>query len=308
MICLISLWNSSLGQSTDQEIFVTSSEDTLWGTFSSPQPSIDTNQTLVLIIAGSGPTDRNGNNSVMKNYAYKMLANDLSKFGVASIRYDKRGVGESTAAYIQEDSLLFSQNVTDASLFYQWAQEKGFRDIVILGHSEGSLIGMLLAQQTTPKGYISLAGAGRPIHEVLKEQYQSTAPIVRDSAHKVIEILASGQKIDTLSPWLYSVFRPSIQPYIISWMQISPTSEIQKLQCPILIVQGDQDMQVATIDAEQLHAANTNSTLAIIGGMNHVLKKVSSDKKENKASYNQPDLPLHPDLVYEIMSFLKHRD
>lgn len=292
-------------QLSETEIYVLDDSDTLWGTLCSPQEKIDTTQTLVLIIAGSGPTDRNGNNSAMKNNSLQMLAYDLSKFGIASIRYDKRGVGASRNAFKNERELTFDDNVNIAEHFYDLAVQEGFSDIVIAGHSEGSLIGILLSERKSPKGYISLAGAGRPIQDVLKEQYEATAPIVRDSAHVIIDILASGQYVDTLSPWLYSVFRPAIQPYIISWMKYTPSEELAKLTCPSLVIQGDNDLQITVEDANNLGKSLDEDHTIIIKGMNHVLKKVEGDKKENMAAYNDPSLPLHSDLIFSIVSFIK---
>lgn len=293
-------------QLTEKEIFVVNEQDTLWGTLTTPQLEIDTNQACVLIIAGSGPTDRDGNNNIMKNNSLKMIAHDLSKMGISSIRYDKRGVGSSFGAYKNESDLTFEDNVMIAGDFYDLAVSFGYSKLFIAGHSEGSLIGILLSEKKSPYGFISIAGAGRPIQHVLKEQYEATAPIVRDSAHVVIDILASGKRIDTLSPWLYSVFRPSIQPYIISWMQYNPVDELKKLTCPVLVLQGDQDIQVSTEDAYAL-TYNDSIELHVLDGMNHVLKKVGTDLSKNRASYNDPTLPLHEDLIFSIGAFIKKR-
>jgi pimeloyl-ACP methyl ester carboxylesterase len=305
ILTLIFLYGSIWGQISQKEIFTEIKGDTLWGTLTNVQKDIDTNQTLVLIIAGSGPTDRDGNNTVMKNFSLQMLGNDLAKFGFPTIRYDKRGVAQSTNAYIPESELTFNQNVLDAESFYDYAKGLGYNKIAIAGHSEGSLIGLLLANKKSAHYYISLAGAGRPISEVLKEQYENTAPIVRDSAHSIIDSLVKGVKVDTLSPWLYSIFRPQIQDYIISWMAINPADEMVKFQNSALIIQGTTDIQVAIGDAEALHAANPKSELVVIDGMNHIFKKAPEDRTLNKKTYNQPELPLHPDLVLSIVNFLK---
>ena len=292
-------------QQKSKEIFTVIEEDTLWGVLTSPQEEIDSSQTIVIIIAGSGPTDRNGNNSVMKNNSLQMLGNDLAKFGYPSIRYDKRGVGQSYKAFIPEVDLTFGQNVLDAASFYDYAQSLGFTKIVIAGHSEGALVGLLLANQKQAYKYISIAGPGRPISEILKEQYQNTAPIVRDSACVVIDLLAQGIKVDTLSPWLYSIFRPQLQNYIISWMAINPIEEMKKYSNSSLIIQGTTDIQVAEVDATNLNSSNEKSSLLIIEGMNHILKKAPADRDLNKKTYNQPELPLHSDLMIGIVNFLK---
>lgn len=305
ILALLFVFNASWSQTSQKEIFTEIDGDTLWGAYMNTQEAIDTSQTIVIIIAGSGPTDRDGNNSVMKNYSLQMLGNDLAKFGYPNIRYDKRGVAKSINAFIPESELTFNQNVIDAASFYDYAINLGYSKVAIAGHSEGSLIGLLLANEKNAKTYISLAGAGRPISEVLKEQYENTAPIVRDSAHSIIDSLVKGVKVDTLSPWLYSIFRPQLQDYIISWMAINPTEEMAKFQNDALIIQGTTDIQVAVTDAEALHNANPKSELVIIEGMNHIFKKAPKDRSLNKQTYNQPELPLHPDLILSIVNFLK---
>jgi uncharacterized protein len=288
-----------------QEVYVKTQKDTLFGTLLLPSAKIDTSQFVVLLIAGSGPTDRNGNNPAMTNNSLKYLAEELAKFDIASLRYDKRGIAASSAAYIREDSLTFRTNVDDANYWVDVLQNFGYTKIIIAGHSEGSLVGLLVAQQnTTIKKYISIAGAGRPIDEVLKEQYTKMAPVIRDSAYSIIDSLKKGVIVHHLSPWLFSVFRPTVQPYVISWMKFNPTDELSKLSIPSLIIQGTTDVQVSVEDAQLLAAAQYAEKLVIIKNMNHVLKKVTDDKDANRASYNDPSLPLHPELILQIYQFI----
>jgi pimeloyl-ACP methyl ester carboxylesterase len=165
----------------------------------------------------------------------------------------------------------------------------------------------LLAQQHPQvKKFISIAGAGRPIDVVLKEQYSKMNPTVRDSAYSIIDSLKKNVLVPRLSPWLFSVFRPSVQPYIISWMDLDPAAELAKLSIPILIIQGTTDMQVQMADAEALKSAAPTAQLAVLKDMNHVLKKVSNDKSENRNSYNNPSLPLHPELIFQLYPFIKN--
>jgi uncharacterized protein len=288
-----------------QEVYVATQKDTLFGTLVLPNGKIDTSHYVVLIVAGSGPTDRNGNNPSMTNNSLNYLSDELAKFDIASLRYDKRGVAASSAAFIREDSLTFYNNVEDAAYWLAVLRNFGYTKIIVAGHSEGALVGLLLAnQESSVKKYISIAGAGRPIDEVLKEQYTKMAPIIRDSAYSIIDSLKKGVTVSHLSPWLFSVFRPSVQPYIISWMSIDPAEEIQKLTKPGLIIQGATDVQVSVEDAHVLSRANPDCQLAIIKNMNHVLKKVPDDKEANRASYNNPNLPLHPELVLELYQFI----
>ncbi len=293
--------------SLSQEVYVVTQKDSLFGTLLLPSGKIDTTQAVVLLIAGSGPTDRNGNNQAMVNNSLKMIADELSKLGIASLRYDKRGVAASSAAYIKEEDLRFQTNVDDAAYWLEVIVNFGYTNIVVAGHSEGALVGTLLAQQHPQvKKFISIAGAGRPIDVVLKEQYSKMNPTVRDSAYSIIDSLKKNVLVPHLSPWLFSVFRPSVQPYIISWMDLDPAAELAKLSIPILIIQGTTDLQVQMADAEALKSAVPTAQLAVLNEMNHVLKKVSNDKSENRNSYNNASLPLHPELIFQLYPFIKN--
>jgi len=300
------LFGSSFAQQTNIDVEVETSFKSLYGTLTLPSAKMDTSLHVVLIIAGSGPTDRDGNNPVMVNNSLKMVGNELASFNIASLRYDKRGAGESRKSIKSESDMLFHDNVADANYFLQYLIDKGFSKIIIAGHSEGSLVGMILAKEHPEViKYISLAGAGRPIGTVLKEQYGATMEVIRDSAYVVIDNLEKGILMDTLSPWLFSVFRPSVQPYIISWMQYNPSDIIKELSIPVLVIQGTTDIQVSVEDAQNLKSENEHVDLKIITDMNHIFKKVSSDKKENRATYKNPDLPLHPDLLLEMVNFIR---
>ncbi len=261
---------------------------------------------VVLLIAGSGATDRNGNNTFAKNNSLKMLAEALAQQGFASLRYDKRGVGESAKAMTQEEDLRFDDYVNDAE---QWIlllqKDKRIGKIVVLGHSEGALIGTLAAQKAKINGYISLAGAGRPITEVITEQLAKQPEQIRKESKQIMDSLLMGHTVKNIPLYLVALYRPSVQPYLISWFRYSPATEIAKLQCPLLIIQGTKDLQVMLQDAENLHKAAPKATYTTIDNMNHVLKDIGEDANENMASYAQPDRALHVNLVPIIVQFLK---
>ena len=262
---------------------------------------------VVLIIAGSGPTDRNGNNGMMRNNSLKMLAEGLAQNGIASLRYDKRGVAKSMAALIPEYDLRFEHFVADAKAWVDYLSEDDrFSEIIIAGHSEGSLIGMLAAQKEQVSKFISLAGAGTPAAETLRRQLMSQPPVVLEQSAPILNKLQKGETADTVPPMLFMLFRPSIQPYMISWFRINPQVEIAKLNKPVLVVQGTTDIQVEVLDANLLHKANTNSELKIVEGMNHIFKSVEMDRMKNLQAYNNPNLPLHTDLLPSIVGFIKN--
>jgi pimeloyl-ACP methyl ester carboxylesterase len=261
---------------------------------------------IALIIAGSGPTDRNGNNPVMNNNSLKMLATQLSKNGIASLRYDKRGIGKSRKAGINEYDLRFEHYISDAQ---DWVdllkKDKRFSKITIIGHSEGSLIGMVASDQSSVDEFISIAGAGLSADRTIKEQLKSQPPKIMNLASPIIDKLVQGETVDNVNPMLYPLFRPSVQPYIISWFKYDPAREIAKLKIPVLIIRGSTDIQVTEKDANILAKANPKSEIKTIKGMNHIFKAAKPERTQNIATYNQPDLPIMAELVEIITDFIK---
>ncbi|MGZ3867021.1 MAG: alpha/beta hydrolase [Bacteroidia bacterium] len=262
---------------------------------------------VALIIAGSGPTDRNGNNYAgLKTDAYKMIAEELRKDGIASLRYDKRMIGESADTSVKEIDLRFDTYVDDA---IEWIKllksDKRFSKVIVIGHSEGSLIGMIAAEKANADGYISLAGCGTSADKILKEQLKASSQAVADISFPIIDSLVAGKLVEKVNPLLLSVFRPSIQPYLISWFKYDPAKEIAKLKIPVSIIQGTTDVQVKEKEAQLLFAAKPDATLHIIKNMNHVLKECDGDVMKSTATYSDPKLPLKPELVKALKEYFK---
>lgn len=265
---------------------------------------------VVIIIAGSGPTDMNGNSIGLEltNNALLYLAEELAANGIASMRYDKRGIGRSAKAAPSEEELRFEHYINDATM---WADKLGndarFNSVIIAGHSEGSLIGMIAAQQSKAvKGYISIAGCGSPANKILEKQLQNHAEWIRKDMMAILNELCEERTVDNVPFYTESLFRPSVQPYLISWFRYNPTKEIAKLDMPVLILQGDRDMQVGVEEAEKLYAAKQDATYYIIRDMNHVLKQCSTDNIIDQIKiYNNPDLPIKTELVTYIVEFIK---
>ncbi len=261
---------------------------------------------VALIIAGSGPTDRDGNNPMMKNNSLKMLAEGLTDGGVATLRYDKRGIAASRSAGGEEEDMRFEDYINDAKDWVQLLKkDPRFSDIVIIGHSEGSLIGMIAAREKEVSKFISLSGAGLPAGDLIRQQISNQAPILTKQTTAIVDELEAGKTVDSIPPMLYSVFRPSIQPYMISWFRYDPCVEIGKLDIPILIMQGSTDLQVDVSQAEKLAAANPRAELKIIEGMNHILKEAPADPQKNMQTYSDPELPLKEGVVNKLLEFIK---
>ncbi len=261
---------------------------------------------VVLLIAGSGPTDRDGNNTInLKTNSYKQLADSLLKSNIAVLRYDKRGIAASHAAMKSEADLLFTDYVKDAIQFAKTLKaDKRFSKVYIAGHSEGSLIGMMTAEEVPVAGFISIAGAGEPAGKTLRRQ-TARIPALAPTINKLLDTLESGHTLKgPLDPNLMALFRPSVQPYMISWIKLDPTKEIAKLHIPVLILQGTTDLQVNKEDAEWLKAAYPKATLVMIDGMSHIMKTAPADMQANFATYQKPELPIRTELVQAIRKFV----
>jgi len=270
------------------------------------------NPKVALIIAGSGPTDRDGNSALLpgRNDSLKMLAVALAEEGIASVRYDKRGVAASLPAGPTESELRFETYVDDAAAWIgKLKTDPRFGSVAVIGHSEGSLIGMLAAQQAGAAAFISIAGIADGPSAVLRKQLAGKLPPELDKeSERILASLEKGMPVEQVPPALMTLYRPSVQPYMISWFKYLPSERIAALTMPVLIVQGNTDIQVAVAQANGLHRARPDATLAIIPGMNHVFKHVRADPALQAAAYSDPALPVSPLLVKAVSDFLRKMD
>lgn len=259
---------------------------------------------LVIIIGGSGPTDRNGNQSFLKNNSLKNLAEELSSNKIATFRYDKRIVKQIKQGNIDRN-IMFNDFVTDAiSVIIYFKKNDLFNHIFILGHSQGSLVGMLAAEGRAD-GFISIAGVAQSIDNIVIEQIARTYPSLSKDAESVFAYLRKGKKTDNYPMELASVFNKDIQSFMMNWMQYNPQEEIKKLQMPILLINGTKDLQVEPKEAKLLNEAVPGSSLELIDNMNHVLVTIEGDNLENSKSYNESFRKISPQLIEAILKFVK---
>ncbi|NHN86934.1 alpha/beta fold hydrolase [Acetobacter musti] len=267
---------------------------------------------IVLMIPGSGPTDRDGNNTRgLKAATMKLLAEGLAARRVATVRIDKRGMYASAGAIPDANAVTIGDYATDVrSWIASIRRMTGTKCVWVLGHSEGGLVALSAAQKNTEIcGLVLVAVPGRPTDQVLEEQLKSNpanAPIL-DQALTAISNLKAGQHVDAsrLDPSLLRLFHPAIQNFLISEFSIDPAKLIGTLDKPVLIVQGERDVQVGVEDAQTLKGADLRAKLVLLPNTNHVLKYVSFiDRRANLSTYSDPSLPLAPGVVPAIADFI----
>ena len=269
------------------------------------QPADVDNIPIALIIAGSGPTDLNGNQPGVQNNCLKYLSDALVKNQIATLRFDKRGIANSAYPEFSESDLTIDQYAKDVQSIIKYLSTQGFSDIYVVGHSEGSLIGLIALQELKVKGFISIAGVGNSADIILKEQLKPQLP--QDFYHSVegiIDSLKNGYEVKDVPSQLYMLFRPSVQPYLISWFKHNPAELIGNMNTHALIVQGNKDLNVNVKEAKLLVDASINADYVEIENMNHVLKSIEGDIQENMASYRNPDLAINQKLVNTLIQFI----
>jgi uncharacterized protein len=262
----------------------------------------------LVIVAGSGPTDRDGNSAALAgpNNSLRLLAEGLAKRGVASVRYDKRGVAESAAAGPREEDLRFEAYVADAAAWLNRLQtDERFASASVVGHSEGSLVGMLAMKQVGGDAFVSIAGVARRASDVLRDQLRNQlTPDLLAESERILAALEAGQTAGNVPVELAALYRPSVQPYLISWFRYVPAEELAGLDARVLVVQGTTDIQVGIAEADGLRAAKPDAELLIVEGMNHVLKHVPAEPARQQASYTDPSLPVDENLLQAVTRFV----
>lgn len=289
----------------EQEVSIDGGKAPLYGTLVMPDALRPV--PAVLILAGSGPTDRDGNSPIpgVRPATYKLIAESLVGHGIASLRVDKRGIGKSAAAMTSEADLRFDTYVDDAVAWAKFLKAQPHVGcFFILGHSEGALIGALAAAKVPLCGFISVAGVGQPAGDVLLRQTQSAPPAAFAQIQEIIAQLKQGKTVTDTPPQLAALFRPSIQPYLISWFSKDPTAAIAAVKAPVLVMQGTTDLQVRVEDAKLLAAARPGAELVLLDGANHVLKIAPAERTANFATYADPTLPLAPGVIPALTAFI----
>jgi uncharacterized protein len=282
----------------------------LHGTFTYPSARAATHtppRPAALIIAGSGPTDRNGNGPGLNTDSYRLLAEGLATHGIGALRYDKRGIGESRALVEREEDVVFDDFVADAvKLAEALRKHPNVSSIFLIGHSEGAVIALAAAERAEARGIVLLASPGRHLLDLIRAQLDGRLPPeLAAQAASIMDSLAAGRPVADAPDELRAIFRPSVQPFLISAARADPCRLIASLAMPILVIHGERDLQVGAEDIAALRLARPDAQIVILPQANHTLKTSPADVPGNLALYGDPSVPLDPDVIPAIENFIR---
>ncbi len=274
-------------------------------------PTANANGAVVLIIPGSGPTDRDGNNPMgIRAATYRLLAEALAEQGVTSVRIDKRGMFASAAPGIDANAVVIDDYAADIAAWTAAIRERtGARCVWLAGHSEGALVALVAAQtDVNVCGIVLIAGGGRRLSDVIREQLRANpanAPLLEES-ERIIRELEAGRRVPAsqISAPLQPLFRENVQGFVISLFSYDPPALLRAYQGPAMIMQGTTDLQVTMQDADLLAAARPGLEVVRLEGVNHVLKQAPMDRATNLATYGNVNLPLAPGIAERIAAFV----
>lgn len=277
---------------------------------------ISANIPVILIVPGSGPTDRDGNSPIGISAApYKLLAESLTERGFPVLRFDKRGMFDSADAVANPNDVTITQYGDDLLAWVETIQkqlptDEGARCVVPIGHSEGGIVA-LAAMDRIPEacGLVLVATPGRPMSDIMRAQLRANpanAPLLKQ-AEAAITRLEEGNRFDdaALDPALQPLFASAVQGFLIDAFRYDPAHLAQRVSVPVLVVQGTRDLQVDEEDAKTIAQNAPDAELALIQAANHVLKRVGSDDPAtNLATYTAETLPIEPAITDVIVRFL----
>ncbi|MCT4699621.1 alpha/beta hydrolase family protein [Tenacibaculum haliotis] len=289
----------AFAQVKSEEILIKNNEIELPGTL-----TFTSEKTPLLIwIHGSGNVDRNGNQRpyVKANYI-KQFRDSVNQHNIAFFSYDKRTANQKNMPILKK-GILFDSFISDAQkVISHFKNNKRFSEIILIGHSQGSLVAMLASKNSNK--YISLSGPSSSIDQKIVEQMRAKNPLIVNTLQEHFKELKETGEIKNVDPTLVTMFTPQNTPFFKSWMKHNPSEEIKKLKIPVLIINGTKDLQVTIEDAKTLHKFSLKSELVIIENMNHVLKHIDKDD-DNMKSYFSADFPLSDKLIKTVVSFVK---
>ncbi|MGH7237988.1 MAG: DUF3887 domain-containing protein, partial [Candidatus Saccharimonadales bacterium] len=277
---------------TELPVLLKTLSGTISGTLAMPD-NVSGKVPLVIIVGDAGPTDRDGNNEKtgVTCSPYKLLAQDLAKAGIASLRYDKRMVGQSTSDEKESELRIDDYGDDVISLLNTFGGDQRFSKVVLFGHGEGALVCMLAIVGQPVNGYISAEGAGEQADKILTDEMKLKPRYQADEFKVILDSMRKGKTTSNVDPALYYIARPSVQNFLMSWCRLAPIRGIKAIKMPLMIIQGSTDLEVPEENGQKLKKAKSEAVYLDVKGMNHIFKDAPADPDKNKATYTNPSLP-----------------
>ena len=270
------------------------------------KPEGETRATAILI-AGSGPTDRDGNNPLgVTGNVYKSLAEGLAERGIATVRYDKRGIAGSQAAGPVESQLTFDAYIDDAK---NWVRQTVYQQDVdcvwLIGHSEGALIAQAAgADNPQVCGLVLLSPVSTTANVEIRRQLSAQPPALLAMVDPIMRELEAGRTVADVPPALAAFFRPSAQPYLISYFVVDPQALLKDYDRPVMLAHGSTDIQVLPSHTETLAGLKPTAAKVVFEGLNHVFKLAPADPAANAATYANSAIGLGDEVVPAVADFI----
>jgi len=317
-------------------------------TFANPKAQVSLAGTLTLpsgqgpfpaaiLIAGSGPQDRD--ETVAGHHPFLVLADHLTRKGIAVLRYDKRGIGKSTGEFDQATTLDFAGDAARALAYLKSRKEIEAHNIGLIGHSEGGIIAPMLVSQSSDVAWVVLLAApglkGEDVmllqsESILKaagfdddriakardfnQQSYALARKERDPEAleaKLTALVDSTGMSTTLPP---TVLKPQAQvmtsPWFRFFLDYDPIPALKKTQCPVLALNGDKDLQMASkenlgqIRKALQEGGNKDFQTKELPGLNHLFQHAPTG---SPTEYGGIEETFSPDALTSISDWiLKH--
>jgi len=326
---------------TEESVSFASDDLTLVGTLRVPADGDDP-YPVAVFLHGSGPVDRDGNAVdpetgavVMQLDIQRQLAVALSDAGIASFRFDKRGVGESEGDVTlasRADLLADARAAVDA---VRARDEIDPTCILLIGHSEGSYLAPALAvEDADVAGLVLLSGAARPLDAITRWQVESLlraqgvegdaldAALAQQDAYIAFVESSEGEWSDytvtalqAAMPWMTEEQADQLKatPLALSWLREhyldEPGDTLRQVDVPVLVISGEKDSQVPSSEAALIEAAlreggNEDVSVHVLSDLNHLLR---NHPEEPNLTYRHVSEPVDARVSELIIAWIQER-
>ncbi len=278
----------SPGPYNNTEMTFESGDAVLCGTLTKPD-NADQDTPILLMVSGSGQQDRD--ETLMDHKPFVVIADAFARAGIATFRYDDRQVGKSTGDLTTATTETFAE---DALAGLNHLRSLGYRKVGLIGHSEGGTIAfMLAAAEGGPDFIISLAGMAENGEETLLAQAERQILVMgapEDQAKEYAEQTVASAKA-TANPWM---------DY---FLKLDPAPYISKVNCPVLALNGEKDLQViADRNIPIIKELLPSATVRTYPDLNHLFQHC---KTGLVTEYYDIEETISPEVLTDMVSWIK---